>query len=91
MNLLKPDNLFKIFKVSALFVFFILVSSAAPKKSNKQIINEQYDRIYAYDIKNNAPTFDYQVDPTESNIAINSKIISLSQRDTITGKFKIRG
>lgn len=50
----------------------------------------KYDRIYAYDIKNNEPTYDYQIDPTESNNTISSKIISLSQRDTILGRYKIR-
>lgn len=51
----------------------------------------KYDRIYAYDIKNNIPTIDYQVDPTEnSSTPFNSKVISLSQRDTILGKYKIR-
>jgi len=47
MNLLKRDNLFKIFKVTTLFFFLFVVSGAAPKKSNKQIINEQFDRIYS--------------------------------------------
>ena len=51
----------------------------------------KYDRIYAYDIKNNTPTFDYQVDQTENTQnAFGSKVISLSQRDTILGRFKIR-
>ncbi|GAA4954038.1 DUF4270 domain-containing protein [Algibacter agarivorans] len=51
----------------------------------------KYDRIYAYDTKNNAPTLDYQIDPTENaQNAFSSKIISLSQRDTITGQYKIR-
>ncbi|NJX15985.1 DUF4270 domain-containing protein [Tamlana crocina] len=51
----------------------------------------KYDRLYAYDIKNSLPTVDYNLDPVESSAsAFNSKIISLSQRDTITGKFKIR-
>jgi hypothetical protein len=49
----------------------------------------KYDRIYAYDVKNNIPTIDYQVDPVESNIALNSKVISLGQRNE-DGKFKIR-
>ncbi|WNH13805.1 DUF4270 domain-containing protein [Thalassobellus suaedae] len=44
----------------------------------------KYDRIYAYDIENNQSTIDYQIDP------IDSKLISLSQRDTILGKYKIR-
>lgn len=50
----------------------------------------RFDRIYAYDIKNNSPTVDYQLDPTENNSAFSSKIISLGQRDTISGKYKIR-
>lgn len=51
----------------------------------------KYDRIYAYDVKNNIPTIDYQIDPSEnSNIPFSSKVISLSQRDTIKGSYKIR-
>lgn len=51
----------------------------------------RYDRIYAYDIENNQPTIDYIIDPTENSTqAFSSKIISLSQRDTISGKYKIR-
>ncbi|MGA1225919.1 MAG: DUF4270 domain-containing protein [Tamlana sp.] len=51
----------------------------------------KYDRIYAYDINNNRPTLDYLLDQTENSLnPLSSKIISLSQRDTITGKFKIR-
>ncbi|SFZ89817.1 protein of unknown function [Flaviramulus basaltis] len=51
----------------------------------------KYDRIYAYDIKNNTPTIDYLIDATEnSQSAFSSKIISLSQRDTVLGRYKIR-
>ena len=50
----------------------------------------KYDRIYAYDIKNNLPTIDFQFDQTENNEAFNSKFISLGQRDTILAKYKIR-
>ncbi|MCF7559748.1 DUF4270 domain-containing protein [Sabulilitoribacter multivorans] len=51
----------------------------------------KYDRIFAYDIKNNSPTIDYLIDVTENTQnPISSKVISLSQRDTITAKFKIR-
>ncbi len=50
----------------------------------------KYDRIYAYDIENNQPTIDYQIDPSENTqFPLASKIISLSQRDTL-GKYKIR-
>ncbi|PWH83726.1 hypothetical protein DIS18_04000 [Algibacter marinivivus] len=53
----------------------------------------KYDRIYAYDVKNNSTTIDYQIDPTESNEAVNSKIFSLGQRENIStnlGLYKIR-
>ncbi len=54
----------------------------------------KYDRIYAYDVKNNIPTIDYLIDPTEnSQQALNSKVISLGQRfeDENDGyKYKIR-
>ena len=51
----------------------------------------RYDRVYAYDIKNNISTIDYLIDATEnSQSPVSSKVISLSQRDTITGQFKIR-
>jgi len=53
-----------------------------------------YDRIYAYDIKNNIPTIDYLIDPTESSQqAFNSKVISLGQRiedEKDDFKYKIR-
>ena len=50
----------------------------------------KYDRIYAYDIKNNITTIDYQIDPIESNEALSSKLFSLGQREESTGKYKIR-
>lgn len=53
----------------------------------------KYDRIYAYDIKNNTSTYDYLIDPSDSNTATNSKVISLGQRDSISeteAKYKIR-
>lgn len=51
----------------------------------------RYDRIYAYDIKNNSITFDYASDITANTVTpVSSNIISLSQRDTISGKYKIR-
>lgn len=59
-------------------------------------IDHTYDRIYAYDIKNNTTTIDYVFDPIESTDAINSKIFSLGQRDELTEdneekvKYKIR-
>ena len=53
-----------------------------------------YDRIYAYDIKNNTPTFDYLIDPTENNEPFFSKAFSLGQRVSASssdpGKYKIR-
>lgn len=54
----------------------------------------KYDRIYAYDIKNNIPTIDYNFDPTENpSDPFNSKIINLGQRitdDNGVSKYKIR-
>ncbi|WP_100611154.1 DUF4270 domain-containing protein [Confluentibacter lentus] len=52
----------------------------------------KYDRIYAYDIKNNIPTIDYlSYDPTtNTNNPLSSKIISLGQRDPQLLKYKIR-
>ncbi|XMO87736.1 DUF4270 domain-containing protein [Algibacter sp. AS12] len=57
----------------------------------------KYDRIYAYDIKNNTTLIDYLYDPTENNAAVSSKIISLGQRGVLTDddgeekvKYKIR-
>ncbi|WP_298340360.1 DUF4270 domain-containing protein [uncultured Algibacter sp.] len=47
------------------------------------------DRIFAYDIKNNTTTIDYDIDPIESNEALNSKTLSLGNRDT-SGRYKIR-
>ncbi|MCF7566937.1 DUF4270 domain-containing protein [Sabulilitoribacter arenilitoris] len=57
----------------------------------------KFDRLYAYDIKNNIPTIDYSLDPTGSQNTnsnpLNSKIFSLGQRITDNNgisKYKIR-
>jgi len=54
----------------------------------------KYDRIYAFDIKNNVPLIDYSYDQTDNTTTpIYSKIISLGQRDSISpteAKYKIR-
>ena len=54
----------------------------------------KYDRIYAYDVKNNLPLADYSYDPsTNTADAYNSKLIHLGQRitdDNGVSKFKIR-
>ncbi|MFL1012479.1 DUF4270 domain-containing protein [Flavisericum labens] len=51
----------------------------------------KYDRIYAYDIENNIPLIDYDFDQsTNTQSPFSSKFISLSLRDTISGKYKIR-
>ena len=54
----------------------------------------KYDRIYAYDAKNNIPLADYSYDPsTNTADAYNSKLIHLGQRITDengVSKFKIR-
>lgn len=53
-----------------------------------------YDRIYAYDLKNNTPTIDYFVDPTENPGNPNrSKVINLGLRqedDEGNYRYKIR-
>ncbi|MGJ8734849.1 MAG: DUF4270 domain-containing protein [Cellulophaga sp.] len=51
-----------------------------------------YDRIYAYDVRNNIPIIDYFIDPTTGNTTepFNSTIIHLSQRDPDKKKYKIR-
>ena len=67
-------------------------------EDNTKVINTEdengnsyhtFDRIYAYDVKNNTTTLDYQIDPFEDNDPISSKIFSLGQRSK-TGKYKIR-
>lgn len=52
-----------------------------------------YDRIYAYDIKNNVPIIDYSIDQTDNTQEpFNSKVISLGQRiqEDDNWKYKIR-
>ena len=54
----------------------------------------KYDRLYAFDIKNNTPLEDYNFDPSgNSSDPFSSKIIHLGQRvtdDNGVSKFKIR-
>ncbi|TXE13161.1 DUF4270 domain-containing protein [Seonamhaeicola algicola] len=51
----------------------------------------KYDRIYAYDVKNNIPLIDYSLDPTGNTTSpVSSIIFHLTQRDTINKKYKIR-
>jgi hypothetical protein len=54
----------------------------------------KYDRLYAYDIKNNIPLIDYDYDPTsDSADPFNSKYVNLGQRftdDNGVSKYKIR-
>jgi len=50
----------------------------------------KYDRIYAYDVKNNMPTVDYLLDPIKNTSKpISSKIMSLGQRDPSQLSYKI--
>ena len=64
--------------------------STLPEDENGNAYHK-YDRVYAYDVKNNTPTYDFQIDQTENTQSpFNSKFISLGQRDTISGKYKIR-
>tara|TARA_R110000868_G_scaffold138122_3_gene351963 strand:- start:424 stop:2094 length:1671 start_codon:yes stop_codon:yes gene_type:complete len=64
-----------------------------PKDANDNDYST-FDRVYAYDIKNNIPTIDYLIDPTENaQQALSSKVISLGQRfedDKNNFKYKIR-
>lgn len=51
----------------------------------------KYDRIYAYDVKNNRPTEDYFSDPIlNTSKPISSKIVSLGQRDPNQKAYKIK-
>ncbi len=55
----------------------------------------KYDRIYAYDLKNNIPLTDYSFDPTSNSTdAYNSRYVHLGQRITDdngeNAKYKIR-
>lgn len=54
----------------------------------------KYDRVYAYDIKNNIPLADYNFDPsTNTKDPFNSKFVHLGQRitdDNGISKYKIR-
>jgi hypothetical protein len=54
----------------------------------------KYDRLYAYDVKNNIPIIDYNFDPSgNTSDPFSSKIIHLGQRitdDNGISKFKIR-
>lgn len=54
----------------------------------------KYDRLYAYDIKNNIPLVDYKYDPTDNTTdPFNSRYIHLGQRktdDNGIAKYKIR-
>jgi len=54
----------------------------------------KYDRLYAYDVKNNTPLVDYNYDPTSSTSdAYNSRYVHLGQRitdDNGDTKYKIR-
>lgn len=54
----------------------------------------KYDRIYAYDAKNNIPLIDYDFDPTaNSTDPLSSKFVHLGQRNTNDNgvpKYKIR-
>ena len=54
----------------------------------------KYDRIYAYDVKNNIPLVDYNYDPSgNTSEPYNSKFVNLGQRftdDNGISKYKIR-
>ncbi|MFV0566341.1 MAG: DUF4270 domain-containing protein [Flavobacteriaceae bacterium] len=53
----------------------------------------RYDRLYAYDVKNNAPTTDYTAYSSVSantSYPLNSMLLTLSQRDTLNAKYKVR-
>lgn len=47
--------------------------------------NHKYDRLYAYDIKNNIPIIDYSFDPSENTtFPAFSRVIHLGVRDTLS-------
>ena len=86
------------------FILKKLINEAHIEVFEDNIVNNgvdadfhQYDRIYAYDIKNNVPAIDYSIDFTE-NVAnpVNSRVVHLGirQESTTSGKegfkFKIR-
>ena len=83
----------KLINEAQLIVYEDEIMQTFPKDVNDNDYST-YDRIYAYDIKNNIPTIDYVVDPTEnSQQAFSSKVISLGQRlkdDSDNAKYKIR-
>ena len=72
------DNALKLINEARLTIFEDQESIAADSDIHK------YDRIYAYDLKNNNSTIDYAFDQTENTATpLNSKFVSLGQRDTI--------
>ena len=86
------------------FILKKLINEAHIEVFEDNIVNNgvdddfhQYDRIYAYDIKNNIPTIDYTIDFTE-NVAnpVSSRVVHLGirQESTTSGKegfnYKIR-
>jgi hypothetical protein len=83
----------KLINEAQLIVYEDEIMQTFPKDVNDNDYST-FDRIYAYDIKNNIPTIDYILDPTEnSQQAFSSKVISLGQRlkdDNGVAKYKIR-
>ncbi|KJD31310.1 hypothetical protein PK35_15885 [Tamlana nanhaiensis] len=81
------DNLAKLINEVHLEVYEDSLINTNPYGENYH----RYDRIYAYDIINNTYTYDYVNDlSANTSTPVNSRIISLSQRDTISGMYKIR-
>ena len=72
----------------------LIVYEDTPSLASPKDDYHEYDRIYAYDLKNNTPTVDYLIDPTGSTgVPVKSKILSLGVRSTDennVSKYKIR-
>lgn len=83
----------KLINQAQLVIYEDEIMSTFPKDANDNDYSA-FDRVYAYDIKNNTPTVDYVFDPTENTSdPYNSKFIALGQRikdDNGVSKYKIR-
>ena len=84
----------KLINSAQLIVYEDNIMLSPPKDSNGNDYST-FDRIYAYDVKNNIPLIDYSLDQSENQTDLfNSRIIHLGQRLDKDGdgifKYKIR-
>jgi len=84
----------KLINLAQLVVYEDNIMLSPPKDSNGNDYST-FDRIYAYDVKNNIPLIDYSLDQSENQADFfNSRIIHLGQRLDKDGdgifKYKIR-